>query len=111
MAVKPYKFKIFGATWTVKLVSAERMLAITGRNAEGATEILGSRTIYINPDYLTLQLVLHELVHAHIAELPLQPAKLSRRQMDEVYAELIATRIKDIGRIARHVYKYYKARL
>lgn len=84
------------------------MHRITGRRAEGATDLSGNRVIYFDKEEMSKVLVLHELGHAYFYELPIKPARLTSLQVEEVTVEMYAEKMEEMVKTGRFILKFFR---
>lgn len=103
--MKRSRILINGDPWTVKVVSCEEFKAIRGHLGEEAVTMYnhskGLREIIIRRKYLSLDTILHELIHAHLSYRDF--SKLSYGQVEEQVCEALPKKFSRILSTARRI--------
>ena len=88
---RPLKFNILGKSWTIEVLTKKRYKRKHGKDSVGITTP-DKRKIEISPYGFDRETVIHELVHAYIAEMCLHSCDLDDDNLEEVFAELMSKR-------------------
>jgi hypothetical protein len=91
--MKYFQYPINGDNWTIGLLSVEDMAHEHGADAAGIT-IADDKKIDICVDYLTDEVIMHELVHAHASYMFLDDATPTGTMMEEIFAGFFGKRHK-----------------
>lgn len=83
------KVTVLGTVWTVKALSVDAFVQMFGQHDLGIT-IPSSFEIFFSEEELNITTVRHELWHAAYASLCLSAATISRKNQEEIMAELFA---------------------
>lgn len=89
------KFRVIGKSWVLKVLDKKKYRKKNGRDSVAITK-LHKRQIELSPDGIDLETVIHELVHAFLYELCVHSATLDEDNKEEIYAELMAKRGKEL---------------
>lgn len=99
-----FKFTILGKDWTLKLVKSKKYKKKHGSDSLAIT--LGwKREIAMHPKGADLETLTHELFHAYCREMCLGSTnEISQDDLEEIYAELLAKRGREILDLADNLW-------
>lgn len=90
------ELSILGKGWTLRILS-EKYFKKKNGNAAAAVTKVHRRRIELRPKFLDHETVVHELVHAYLYELCIHSTdEMSLNDMEEVFAELMAKRGREL---------------
>ena len=89
------KFRIVGKRWEIRLLSKKKYRKKNGDGSVAIT-LMHKRRIEVSPKGFDLETILHELVHAYLSELCIWSANLEDDNIEEVFAELLAKRGREL---------------
>lgn len=99
---------VCGHRWVLLFVPQAAYEARHGSDSDAIT-IADNRRIYISEEGASYQTLVHELVHAYLAELCVSTmTRLSKSDLEEIFCELMAKHGKQIIRLARQLERAYK---
>lgn len=104
------KLKILDTEWRFYVYEHEQYEAKFGADS-AALVIPSDNEGHFNLEDLTLSTVKHELFHAWLAALPINSARISKNQMEEICCDLFSDYGDLINRQARKLYKELKREL
>jgi hypothetical protein len=102
--------KILGKQWNIYVLKQAVYNEHIGEDSVGIT-VSTDKSIFFCDNFLTLELVVHELMHAFIDELCIHASQLSGDQFEEIACELMAKHGKSVLDTSERVYKRMKAKL
>lgn len=85
------KFRIIGKKWKLKVLSDKQYIKKNGPGSVGITH-LTKRQIHLSSEGTDKETIIHELLHAYMAELCNYTADLEEDQLEEVFAEILSKR-------------------
>lgn len=97
------KFEILGKEWTLRVLKKKKYRRANGINSVAITHTT-KRRIDLGPGGMDLETVIHELVHAYLTEICTKSADLEDEQLEEIFAELMAKRGREMLDIADKLY-------
>ncbi len=89
---KVIKFTVLGKRWELRLMTDQEYYRKRHRWDTLAVTYTTKRRIHFSPDGLDRETIVHELLHAYLAEMCTYSASLDKDQLEEVFAELISKR-------------------
>ncbi len=89
------KFQILGKPWLLRVLKKRKYNKKNGADSVAITYI-NKRRIDLGPGGMDLETVIHELVHAYLAELCTKSTELDDEQLEEIFAELMAKRGREM---------------
>lgn len=95
------RFDILGKKWKLFTMTARDYKKEWGKDSVAVTETK-QRKIYLSPGGVELCTIIHELVHAYVAELCLSSTSMSTDDLEEVFAELMASRGQELLDLATY---------
>jgi hypothetical protein len=101
---KAIKYVINGDEWDISVLDKKTYSKKHGNDSYAITEI-EQHYIDFTADAFCIELVLHELFHAHISYCYIETATLKQGQMEEVACELFAYRGNLINKQAKEIFK------
>lgn len=103
---KQTKVKINGEKWLVRVVDAIEMEAITGEEGIAGYADHSARTIYIEEDSLTYEVIAHELHHAYYFDLHMdETERMAMSDIREIFADQFAAKGAKMVRQAQRIFK------
>lgn len=102
--MKVVNFKILGKAWTLRILKRKKYRKKNGPGSVAITH-LNKRRIELGPEGMDLETVIHELVHAYLTELCTGSTDLDDEQLEEIFAELMAKRGREMLNLADELYK------
>lgn len=102
--MKAIKFQILGKEWTLRILKRKAYIKKNGQNSVGITH-LQKRRIDLHPKGRDLETIVHELLHAYLTELCTGSTDLEDDQLEEVFAELLAKRGREMLDLADSLYE------
>lgn len=94
-----FKFTILGKKWILKALDKKAYKKKNGKDSVGMTYI-HKRKIYVRPGSQLRETLVHELVHAYLAELCVYSADITGDALEEVFCDLLAKFGKEILELA-----------
>ena len=88
-------FEILGKKWVLRVLKKKRYNKSNGNDSVAIT-YPNKRRIDIGPAGMDLETVLHELTHAYLTELCTKSTELDDVQLEEIFAELLAKRGREM---------------
>lgn len=88
-------FEILGKTWTMRVLKRAKYTRKNGDDSVAVTHTT-KRKIDLAPDGRDLETITHELVHAYLTEMCTKSADLEDDQLEEVFAELMSKRGREM---------------
>lgn len=101
-------FEILGKRWNLRVLKKRRYRKSNGYDSVAVTHI-NKRRIDIGPSGMDLETVIHELVHAYLTEICTKSAELDDVQLEEIFAELMAKRGREMLNLADKLYSEIKS--
>lgn len=101
--MKSISFQILGKTWVLRILKRKKYVKKNGQGSVGITH-LHKRRIDLHPDGRDLETIIHELLHAYLTELCTGSTDLEDDQLEEVFAELLAKRGREMLDLADDLY-------
>lgn len=102
-------FKIMEKTWELRILPNKKYHKKRGKDSLGQT-LSWKRRIDLHKsavsfnDESSLELIVHELLHAYLGEMCVQSTEnISNDDFEEIYAELLAKRGKELLALADHL--------
>lgn len=89
------QFKILGKDWTVLLLKKKKYKNKYGNDSVAICHTT-KRRIDLGPNGRDLETIVHEMVHAYLAECCTHSADLDDDALEEIFAELMAKRGKEL---------------
>ncbi len=96
-------FEILGKPWILRVLKRKRYTKKNGYDSVAIT-YRDKRRIDVSRDGADLETVVHELVHAYMTELCTYSAELDDDQIEEIFAELLAKRGRELLDLADTIY-------
>lgn len=93
--MKRINFEILGKKWTLRLLKRKRYFEKHGADSIALTKV-HKRRIDLAPSGTDLETIIHELVHAYLTEICTHTANLDDEQLEEIFAELMAKRGREM---------------
>lgn len=93
--MKKVAFKILGKDWTLRVLKKKKYRKRNGADSVAITYV-HKRRVDIGPDGHDLETITHELLHAYLAELCTHSADLDCDSLEEIMAELMAKRGREL---------------
>lgn len=88
-------FEIMGKSWTLRVLKKKKYHKKNGTDSVAITYI-NKRRIDLGPDGVDLETIIHELTHAYLTEICTKSALLDDEQMEEIFAELMSKRGREM---------------
>jgi hypothetical protein len=108
MNYKEYIIKIKGTKWKYRLIPRELFLKVH-KDAEVidhvAITIKQENRIDFTPNELTVETIIHELVHAYMSETYTNSANLENEQMEDIICDMISYNISKIQKQSKRMLK------
>ncbi len=104
------EFNILGKTWKLRVLKRKKYHKTNGTDSVAITYV-NKRRIDIGPGGVDLETVVHELVHAYLAEMCTHSADLDNENLEEIFAELMAKRGQELLDLAKNLLKMMEAPL
>lgn len=98
------KFKILGKPWVLQVLSERTYAKNNGTDSVALTH-MSKRKIDLSPHGCDLESIIHELVHAYLHELCTSSADLDNDNLEEIFAELLAKRGKELLQLGEELFK------
>lgn len=99
---------ICGHKWILLFMPQANYESRHGSDSQGVTTS-DNRRIYISEEGASYETIVHELVHAYMAELCVSSTtRLTKNDLEEVYCELMSRHGKQLLRLARKLERVYK---
>lgn len=98
------KFQVLGKTWTMHSRSRKDYKRQNGNDSVAITN-MNKRRIDISPDGIDKETIIHELLHAYMAELCIGSADLDNDNLEEIFAELLSKRGHELLKLASSLKK------
>lgn len=89
------EFKILDKDWKIRLLGRKKYVKKHG-NKSLALAKGWKREIDVHPNGVSVQTLIHELVHAYLNEMCLLSADLTVENLEEIFAELMAKRGREL---------------
>lgn len=103
------KCKINGDTWLVKVLSPKEMAKVVGQKGVAGYADWSTKTISLDQDCVSYELVAHEIHHAYYFYLHLEDTEnIQLSDLREIFADLFATRGRRMDRQAKRIVKELK---
>ncbi len=97
------KFEILGKHWLLRVLKKKKYNKKNGLDSVAITHI-NKRRIDLGPGGHDLETITHELVHAYLTEICTKSAGLDDTQLEEIFAELMAKRGREMLDLADKLY-------
>ncbi len=97
-------FEILGKKWLLRVLKKKKYKDKNGADSVAITHI-NKRRIDLGPSGMDLETIIHELVHAYLTELCTKSTELDDEQLEEIFAELMAKRGREMLDLADKLYK------
>lgn len=97
-------FEILGKKWLLRVLKKRKYKNKNGTDSIAITHI-NKRRIDLGPAGMDLETIIHELVHAYLTELCTKSSDLDDQQLEEIFAELMAKRGREMLDLADSLYK------
>lgn len=88
-------FEIMGKKWVLRVLKKKKYHKKNGTDSMAIT-YTDKRRIDVGPDGHSKETVVHELVHAYLAEICTLSALLDDEQLEEIFAELMSKRGREM---------------
>lgn len=98
-------FKILGKNWSLRLLSKAQYIKIHGNDSIATTQRY-RRIIDLGPEGTSKDTISHELVHAYIVELCLYSADFDNENLEEVFAELLSRRGRELLKTTDRLHRW-----
>ena len=98
------KIEILGKPWLLRVLKKKKYKNKHGADSVAITHI-NKRRIDLGPDGTDLETIIHELVHAYLTEMCTKSSDLEDDQLEEIFAELMAKRGREMLDLADSIYK------
>lgn len=92
-------FKVLTKPWRIRLLDKERYAKKHGTDSLAITHVQ-KRRIDLSPRGHDRDTIIHELVHAYLAELCVHSCDLDDDNLEEIFAELLSRRGLEMLRLA-----------
>lgn len=92
-------FKVLGRRWTIRVLSKKKYVKKNGDDSLAITKC-HKRTIDLSPWGKDKETLIHELLHAYLSELCVKSADFDTDSLEEVFAELMAKRGRELLSLA-----------
>lgn len=93
------KFKVLSKDWTLRLLKKKKYKGKYGNDSVAICNV-NKRRIDLGTSGHDLETIVHELVHAFLGELCLNSADMDDENIEEIFAELMAKRGKELLALA-----------
>ena len=106
-----FEYQIKGSSWKIVIIPEKAYTSVVGGDHPGETEydhITGHRLMRFNKDKFIKGLVVHEVTHAFMSDVPIESAGLSSNQTEEVICEMLEINFEDWLAAIEHIYDYGK---
>lgn len=104
------KCKVNGVNWAVKVVTAKEMKKAVGEKGLAGIAVHADKTIYLDEDNVTYEVIAHELHHAYYFDLHLDDTEgIPMADIREIFADLFADKGARMVSQAKRIYKDLKA--
>lgn len=97
-------FQILSKDWTLRVLKKKKYKKKNGSDSVAVTYV-NKRRVDIGPDGQDLETIVHELVHAYLAELCTHSADLTTDALEEIFAELMAKRGHELLTLASELHR------
>lgn len=97
--MKEIKISILSKKWTVRIMSKKRYKRCNGKDSVAIANI-HKRRIDLSPKGRDKETIVHELVHAYLAEMCTHSCDLDNDNLEEIFAELMARRGEEILKLS-----------
>lgn len=97
-------FRVMGKKWTLRVLRRKRYDKKHGGDSIALTKV-HKRRIDLTPSGTDLETIVHELVHAYLAEICTKTTDLDEEQLEEIFCELMSKRGKELLRLADSLHK------
>lgn len=97
--MRKIEFAILGKPWTIRLLKKKKYKNKYGSDSVAITYV-NKRRIDLGPEGRDLETIIHELVHSYLAELCTHSAELDADALEEIFAELMAKRGRELLTLA-----------
>jgi hypothetical protein len=97
------EFSVLGKPWKLRVLT-EKYFKKKNDDCAGVTKV-HKRRIELRPKFLDLETIVHELVHAYLYEMCIHSTnEMTVADFEEVYAELMAKRGRELLELADSLY-------
>lgn len=93
--MKKIQFEIMGKSWVLRLPKRRRYTASNGSDSVAVTKG-NKRVIDLGPHGRDLETIVHELVHAYLAEMCLHSADIDPIALEEIVADMVSKRGREL---------------
>jgi phage gp36-like protein len=107
-----YRIDIIGHTWTIFFLTKSQFIKKYENHCLGVTEP-DERAIFLRIDKLSLETIIHELMHGYLSEHNAHTMQLSPDQMEELCCDITAkyaAKLVEQGEQIIHAYKVLRGR-
>lgn len=105
--VRAVEFTILGKVWTMRILKRKKYNRKNGLDSVAITHI-NKRRIDLGPGGDDLETIIHELVHAYLTEICTKSALLDDEQLEEIFAELMSKRGREMLDLADDLFAKVK---
>lgn len=89
------EFQVLGKDWVMRIMKKKKYRKVNGTDSCAITYI-NKRRIDIGPAGMDKETITHELVHAYLAELCVKSSDLDDDNLEEIFAELMSKRGREM---------------
>jgi hypothetical protein len=98
------EFKVLNKKWKIRILEKKKYTKRYGEDSVAIT-LAYRRLIYLHPEGLDLETIVHELVHAFMSELCIKSTnEITPDDLEEIFAELMAKRGKELLQLADELF-------
>ena len=102
------RFEVLSKVWTLRVLKRKKYTRKNGNDSVAITH-LNKRRIDLGPGGDDLETIIHELVHAYLTELCTKSALLDDVQLEEIFAELMSKRGREMLDLADKLFAQVQA--
>lgn len=103
------RFDVMGKKWRAFVLTTRDYRKKCGKDSVAITRI-DKRRIYLSPEGVNKETIIHELVHAYLEELCTSSTNMDAEDLEEVFAELVAKRGRELLDLGRYLYTRLKVK-
>lgn len=104
---KKLKLEIRSKQWTFFLYDTDTYHKLVGADSRALTEV-EKHEVYFSPEYLTLPVIRHELIHVFIESYSHYNVEFTNDQLEEVFCSIIEYYYESIDEIANKISNHFK---
>ena len=101
------KVKVKGTEWTVRLLPSKAYAKENGDDSSGMTHPF-KKVIDFHHKHYDITTIIHELVHAYVAECNTESASLSTDQMEELICSIMGECVFDLLATAHKIQLFFQ---